>query len=281
MTKEQPDGFGAAYYLSANSDQNKPESAIYTNSWYKLYGTSTLGTNQWSHLVTTYDGAMLKLYVNGVLVSQTAQTGDIDVTDGVLHIGGNAAWAEFFKGYIDEIRIYNRALNISEIKTDMNQAIASSSASNLLLGEQTIGSSSDSIPQGKPMAFQTTARSEGVVTQLMIYVDSGSSCKKLVSGLYSDRNGAPYSLLATGTLNSPKAGNWNPVLVPATSVQENTGYWIAILSTDGTLKFRDKAGNTLQPSVKSNATGQTTLSSRWKIGSKSNVGPISAYGSGY
>jgi hypothetical protein len=38
-----------------------------------------------------------------------------------LRIGGNASFTgEFFKGLIDEVRVYNRALTAAEITADMN-----------------------------------------------------------------------------------------------------------------------------------------------------------------
>ena len=122
INKEQPGGFGAAYYLAANSDLNQPELAVYTTDWHKLYGGPSLSANQWIHLAGTYDGTTLRLYVNGNQVSSQPQAGGIDVTNGVLRIGGNSYWGEFFQGRIDEVRIYNRALSASEIQSDMNTA---------------------------------------------------------------------------------------------------------------------------------------------------------------
>jgi hypothetical protein len=34
-------------------------------------------------------------------------------------MGGNAVWAEWFAGQIDEVRIYNRALTPAQIQVDM------------------------------------------------------------------------------------------------------------------------------------------------------------------
>jgi len=87
-------------------------------------GTSGLPLNTWSHLALTFDGAALRLYVNGQLVGSKAQTGSVPVTSGVLSIGGNNIWSDqYFSGRIDEIRIYNRALNQQEIQNDMNTPI--------------------------------------------------------------------------------------------------------------------------------------------------------------
>ena len=45
---------------------------------------------------------------------------------GVLRIGGNNVWAEWFAGLIDEVRVYNRALTATEIQADMNRAVPAS-----------------------------------------------------------------------------------------------------------------------------------------------------------
>ena len=57
----------------------------------------------------TYDGTTLRLYVNGTQVSSTATGGAIPASTGALRIGGNAIWGEYFKGSIDEVRVYRRA----------------------------------------------------------------------------------------------------------------------------------------------------------------------------
>ena len=37
---------------------------------------------------------------------------------GVLRIGGNSVWGEWFAGLIDEVRVYNRPLSAAEIQQD-------------------------------------------------------------------------------------------------------------------------------------------------------------------
>ncbi len=41
-------------------------------------------------------------------------------SNGPLQIGGNRVWPEWFKGQIDDVRVYNRALSAGELQTDMN-----------------------------------------------------------------------------------------------------------------------------------------------------------------
>jgi len=84
--------------------------------------TAALPVNTWTHLATTYDGANLRLYVNGTQAATTALTGAKAVSTGPLKIGGNALWSEWFAGLIDDVRIYDRALSATEIQGDMNRA---------------------------------------------------------------------------------------------------------------------------------------------------------------
>lgn len=87
-------------------------------------GTSALPVGAWSHLASTYDGATARLYVNGVLVASKAQTGAIQASNNALRIGGNVPYGEFFRGLIDEVRLYNRALAVTEIQADMAAPLA-------------------------------------------------------------------------------------------------------------------------------------------------------------
>ena len=112
-----------AYFLHANSTANRPMvGGIFGGSCCTiLQGTSALPANQWTHLAGTYDGATLRLYVNGVQQASQARTGSLEVNGFPVHLGGNTyAPSEHFSGRIDEVRIYNRALSVSEIQGDMN-----------------------------------------------------------------------------------------------------------------------------------------------------------------
>ncbi|MFC5834295.1 LamG-like jellyroll fold domain-containing protein [Nonomuraea insulae] len=114
---------GLAYVLSAGSDSNRPHTVIHTTGEVDIGGTASLPLNTWSHLATTYDGTTIRLYVNGTQVSQRTAGGPIRTDNGVLRIGGNSLWGEYFTGLIDEVRVYNRALNGTEIQSDMSAPV--------------------------------------------------------------------------------------------------------------------------------------------------------------
>jgi hypothetical protein len=77
--------------------------------------------NEWVHLVATSDGETMRIYINGRQDPSTNPSPalrKIRKSASDLHIGAYYAdgkWASFFKGTIDEVRIYSRALSAKEI----------------------------------------------------------------------------------------------------------------------------------------------------------------------
>jgi len=109
------------YYLMASTDNlSRPGvGATFGTTSQNVFGTATLPVDSWTHLAATYDQTMLRLYVNGVQVATGAQTAAVSTSNAALTIGADF-YGEFFQGILDEIRIYDRALSVSEIQTDMN-----------------------------------------------------------------------------------------------------------------------------------------------------------------
>ena len=69
----------------------------------------------WCHVVGTYNRQYLKIYINGKLKSSVARTEAIHTGD--LNTLINSTM--HFKGLIDEVRIYNRALSAEEVRGNM------------------------------------------------------------------------------------------------------------------------------------------------------------------
>lgn len=74
-------------------------------------------SNQWSFVALTYDGSSIRLYANGQ--SETNGIGPLNTQNSRLWIGAETlndggSFRDFFKGSIDDIRIYNRALSTEE-----------------------------------------------------------------------------------------------------------------------------------------------------------------------
>ena len=121
VLKESAGGLAYAFYSANNA--SRPAGFVHTNSDVGLNGTAAVALNTWTHLALTFDGSTLRMFVNGGQVSSMGVSGVATMSNGALRIGGNAVWGEYFKGLIDEVRIYNRALSTAEIQTDMTTPI--------------------------------------------------------------------------------------------------------------------------------------------------------------
>jgi len=91
--------------------------------------------NKTYHVAMVYDGAILKFYRNGVLLSQTPVTGNLFQNDINTEIGYYQAqtYNENFIGYINEVKIWNVARTQAQIQANMNGPLPSPSTQTGLL----------------------------------------------------------------------------------------------------------------------------------------------------
>ncbi len=71
------------------------------------------GDGTWHHLVGVSEGGRLRLFVDGRLQSVTATVAPLEAGKGKLRLGTNGK-ADFFRGVIGRVRVYNRALTVDE-----------------------------------------------------------------------------------------------------------------------------------------------------------------------
>tara|TARA_Y100000361_G_scaffold129813_1_gene125503 strand:- start:286 stop:1557 length:1272 start_codon:yes stop_codon:yes gene_type:complete len=105
---------GINFYLTAGQP-------IYAVNDVDAHYTTSIGLNQWTHIVLTNDGSTSTIYVNGVSV-ETADTSGETIN---ISSSANARFARdntgnYFTGNLSEAAIYNKALSASEVKTLYN-----------------------------------------------------------------------------------------------------------------------------------------------------------------
>lgn len=93
------------------------ECAIAIGATSRLISLGSLVANEWTHVAFTYDGVTLSGYRNGARIATLAVTGAIGTTTSPLRLGDNPGFTgRWFSGFIDDVRIYNRALTAPEIR---------------------------------------------------------------------------------------------------------------------------------------------------------------------
>ncbi len=80
--------------------------------------SSIVDLNKWHFVAGVYDGRTIRLYVNGALVDSQTATGNVNNPSDYISIGSDYSGdaSRYFKGTIDEVAIWNRALSEAEIQ---------------------------------------------------------------------------------------------------------------------------------------------------------------------
>jgi hypothetical protein len=122
------------------------------NGWIRTATYLNVSDGEWHNLIFSYDGAICKMYIDGILTATgNFNQGVIDHCGGELNIGTAYNLGNPFLGKIDDIAIWNRALSSSEVA----QLYAAQS-----VNPNSIASSTPTVATNFPsgIAYQAVAR---------------------------------------------------------------------------------------------------------------------------
>ncbi|MDD5688212.1 MAG: FG-GAP-like repeat-containing protein [Elusimicrobia bacterium] len=189
-------------WISSNPTVLTPRFALNIGGSLKLLSASqnlTAGSN-WYHVAAVYNGATMKIYVDGVERGSTAQTGNITASGAALRLGVNGANQEPLNGAMDGVKIYDVALTVDEILADMN----------LTSQPPTISISTIAITNGTnaPATVRidaTASDSDGTVSKVEFYNGItllGEDTSSPYSYTWNSVGAGTYSITAKATDNS-------------------------------------------------------------------------------
>ncbi len=104
-----------AYSLIYETNQ---QLAFYTNNdKLSVYIPFTTMVNNWNHVVATYNGTHKKLFLNGIEKASKSFSSSINTNNNPVRLGRTHDLSSSYRwqGNIDEVAIYNTALNASDI----------------------------------------------------------------------------------------------------------------------------------------------------------------------
>lgn len=128
-----------------------------------VFGATTISTGVWHHVAAVYDGATIKVYLDGALDGSVSTV--FSPTNGAasLKLGARGDDANTrLNGLIDEVKIFNRALSGSEIQT-----LATGMLTLTIPGGTDIYNAGLQIPNsdgGLPPVYDLTSRPNQVLT---------------------------------------------------------------------------------------------------------------------
>ncbi len=197
--------------------------------------------NTWMHVAATADGTTLKMYVNGVLdTSLTSAALPATCTDSI-GIGANSNGTNFYAGALDEVRMYNRALTLSEIQALASHTITATSATGgsispagavsvLHKADQTFTLTPD--PGYSVLNVTVDGVSQGAIssyTFASVIIDHTISAMFVTTSSHTitATAGANGSISPSGAVSVPDGGSQTFTIAPA------SGYHIADVLVDG------------------------------------------------
>ena len=96
-------------------NRNKLAFKVTTNeNGQKLISAGRIQNNSWQMITCTYDGSTMRWYINGENVHSESLSGTIK-DKGAAWLGWSGWSDEYFKGSIDDVRLYNKALTNQQI----------------------------------------------------------------------------------------------------------------------------------------------------------------------
>ncbi len=202
--------------------------------------------NAWSHLAATYDGVAMRVFLNGVEIASQPASGAMPATGDPIYIGTKtpaSVAGDHFNGYLDDLRLFGRALSAGEISTLSAQTGAVSIAA------------SDAVAQkgaSNPGAFVVT-RSGSTATALPLSL-------ALASGPGQGALGADY------TLSPALAGVTIPAGQSAASIVVNALDRVQVTGPLGvTISLSEAAGYAIGASASAQVQLLDSPLNSWKI----------------
>ncbi|AQT68755.1 Chitinase A1 precursor [Anaerohalosphaera lusitana] len=117
------DGDMEGYTLSCGDDGRLSFALAIDSTWAEAITDPIMSTGSWYHVAGVYDGSTIKVYINGFESASTGKTGFFDPGANSLNIGRSYNNTRIFDGAIDDVRIYSRALNKTEITDLWHQSL--------------------------------------------------------------------------------------------------------------------------------------------------------------
>lgn len=208
----------------ANNGQNRLQFRLRAGSATTtlIASRGTLPLNTWYHAAATYDGSMMRLYLNGVEVGSVAKSGSILRGGNVaVHLGRSPEGSNYLSGAIDDVRIYSSALTSAEVAALAGTAPTAPTAP------------ASAPPGNQPPSVSLTAPTAGAIFNAPASITLTATASD-VDGTIARVDFYAGSTLLGSDPSSPYSFQWTGVIAgtyPLTAVARDSGGASTVSST--------------------------------------------------
>jgi len=207
-----------------------------TNGFFFTPDVCPIQLNKTYHYAMVYDGAVLKFYRNGILMSQVAATGNLiqnDLNTVIAWLSGHNL-DENFVGYINEVRIWNVARTQAEIQNYMNISLPNPTTQTGLLAYYTFndllnkqGNAAWNATLGGGASINATNPNCTITPEIGTLANAGPdttfcSNTTVTYTLQGTGNGTSYSWTPAIYLNNPNIQN------PVATINATTTFYLTV-----------------------------------------------------
>ena len=119
LQQRDDQGFNGQYMLDILDNGSIKFNTYYNGFKWNVTSSSALNDGSWHHLAFVQKDNGGQMYLNGILEQTDNTGGKVNLTSSLkTYIGGDLRnYNSFYSGKVDDLRIYSRALSVSEIQT--------------------------------------------------------------------------------------------------------------------------------------------------------------------
>ena len=93
---------------------------LYINGTWEVISAPYPTLGEWHHVAITFDGTLIRLFIDGLEVNQKAAVGSIALNTNALTFGNQTGLTEYYGGKLDNVKLWDVARSNAEIQASMN-----------------------------------------------------------------------------------------------------------------------------------------------------------------